>query len=152
MARPTKPPTTVPLMRMNCRSGPSRSSSLRDVSSASQRASVPLTRPAISAWKVSPTERTPHPTTTSTFPGGGRCAADAPAGGDDGVGEARPQLRVGVGGLGAQGGLGVDPQGCQPLPQLRVVEQLELELFTALPVLRRVLQPVRDVPDPVVQS
>ena len=55
ISRPARAPTTVPLMRMYWRSGPSSSSSRRDVSSASQRAIVPLTRLAISPWKCSAT-------------------------------------------------------------------------------------------------
>jgi len=49
-ARPTQAPATVPLMRMNCRSGPSSSSSWLDVCVASHRWMVPVTRPASSSW------------------------------------------------------------------------------------------------------
>jgi len=49
--RPTPAPTTVPLMRMYCRSRPRSSSSWLDVSAASQRSMVPVTRPASSSWK-----------------------------------------------------------------------------------------------------
>ena len=48
-ARPARPPTTVPLMRMNWRSGPSSSSRRSAVSSPSQRAIVLLT-----SWVISP--------------------------------------------------------------------------------------------------
>jgi hypothetical protein len=49
-ASPTPAPTTVPLMRMNCRSRPRSSSSWLDVSVASHRSIVPVTRPASSSW------------------------------------------------------------------------------------------------------
>src|SRR5207249_5973400 len=53
MTSPARPPTTVPLIRMNCRSRPSSSSRRREVSSPSQRAMVPLTSCARSSWKRS---------------------------------------------------------------------------------------------------
>lgn len=46
--QPAKAPTTVPLIRMNCRSLPTCSSILREVSSASQRATVSVMTAAIS--------------------------------------------------------------------------------------------------------
>jgi crotonobetainyl-CoA:carnitine CoA-transferase CaiB-like acyl-CoA transferase len=49
-ARPTPAPTTVPLIRMYCRSRPRSSSSWLDVSAASHRSMVPVTRPASSSW------------------------------------------------------------------------------------------------------
>ena len=49
MTSPASPPTSVPLMRMNCRSRPRSSSSLFDVSSGSHRETVLLTSPAISS-------------------------------------------------------------------------------------------------------
>ncbi len=48
-ASPTPAPTTVPLMRMYCRSRPRSSSSWLDVSAASHRSMVPVTRPARSS-------------------------------------------------------------------------------------------------------
>ena len=48
-------PTTVPLILMYCRSGPSSSSSRRDVSSESHRLIVPVISSAISPWKCSAT-------------------------------------------------------------------------------------------------
>ena len=51
-ASPARPPTTVPLMRMYCRSGPSSSSSRSAVSRPSQRATVPLTMRADLAAEV----------------------------------------------------------------------------------------------------
>jgi hypothetical protein len=49
-ASPTAAPTTVPLMRMYCRSRPRSSSSWLDVSAASHRSIVPVTSPASSSW------------------------------------------------------------------------------------------------------
>ena len=48
IARPASPPTTVPLMRMNCRSRPTCSSMRRDVSALSQRSTVVAMRSATS--------------------------------------------------------------------------------------------------------
>jgi UPF0271 protein len=48
IARPAKEPTTVPLIRMNCRSLPTWSSIFCEVSSASQRATVSVITPAMS--------------------------------------------------------------------------------------------------------
>ena len=53
--RPARPPITVPLMRMNCRSGPSSSSRRRAVSSPSQRLMAVSTSEPISPWKCSAT-------------------------------------------------------------------------------------------------
>ena len=53
--RPARPPTTVPLMRMYCRSGPSSSSSRSEVSRPSQRATVPLIIVPISPLNCSAT-------------------------------------------------------------------------------------------------
>jgi uncharacterized membrane protein len=49
-ARPTPAPTTVPLIRINCRSRPRSSSSWLEVCEASHRWMVPVTRPANSSW------------------------------------------------------------------------------------------------------
>jgi len=49
MARPASEPTTVPLMRMNCRSRPTCSSTLREVSSPSQRSTVSVMSVVISS-------------------------------------------------------------------------------------------------------
>ena len=49
ITRPARPPTTVPLMRMYCRSRPTCSSIRRLASSASQRATVPEIRSATSS-------------------------------------------------------------------------------------------------------
>lgn len=49
-ASPTAAPTTVPLMRMYCRSRPRSSSSWLDVSAASHRSIVAVTSPASSSW------------------------------------------------------------------------------------------------------
>src|SRR6478735_2129686 len=81
-----------------------------------------------------------------------RVAAKSPAGGDDRVGEALTQLGLGVGGLGPQRRLGVDPERPEPVAQLGVVEQLALQLLTAYAVLGRMLQTIRELVDPVVQA
>src|SRR5438132_4001922 len=65
ISRPTRPPTRVPLMRMNCRSLPTASSSRRTATSASQALTVRAIRSATS-WRCCSTPDASSPAKNSS--------------------------------------------------------------------------------------
>ena len=126
MARPARPPTTVPLMRMNWRSRPTCSSMRRPVSAASQRSTVEeissATSPLVVLDDVEGEALDPPVDLGLQLV----VDAEAAAGRGEAVDEAPAQVAVGVLGGVQQRRLDLAPQRLQPTLHVRVLEQLEL--------------------------
>src|SRR6201999_1611646 len=132
---------------MYCKSRPSNSSSWLDVSVASQRSIVPVTRTASSSWKRSTGARIPASIMRSRPAAG---AEARPAAGQQ-VGQPPAQLGLRVGGLGAQCVLDLLPQLGGPVAQQRAAQDVVLEALPALAQLRIGLQAVREPGEPRVE-
>ena len=124
-----RPPTRVPLMRMNWRSRPRRSSSWSGDDAGVPALDGGLDDLAEGAGVL--VEHVAGEAGQARVDLGleGRVLGEALAEARDRPLEAHPQRRVGIGRLEGEGRLGVGPQRGRPGPQLGVLEQLLLELL-----------------------